>query len=85
MVKVKVFSYVGQRLRSRSPGKKNWYGWKGLLTRNVHVKYDSPTSYESKVMVKVKVFRYKVKGYGQGHQVKKFGMDRKVFSQGMYM
>ena len=32
--------------------------WKGLITRNVHEKYESPTLNGSKVMTKVKVFRY---------------------------
>ena len=44
MAKVKVFFKVGQTPRSRSLGQKCWYPWKGLGTRNVHVKYDSPTS-----------------------------------------
>ena len=32
------------------------YQWKGLVTRNAHMKYQSPTSYGSKDMAKVKVF-----------------------------
>ena len=41
---------------------------KGLVTRNTHnhVKYESPASYGSLVMTKVKVFE-KVKLQGQGH------------------
>ena len=35
---------------------KCWYEWQGLIIRNVHVKYESPTFYGSNVMVKVKVF-----------------------------
>ena len=35
---------------------KNWYPWKGLVTRNVHVKYESPTSSAYEAMAKVKVF-----------------------------
>jgi hypothetical protein len=34
---------------------------KGLARRNTHVKYESPTTYQSKVMTKVKVFEKKVK------------------------
>ena len=35
---------------------KVWYWLKGLVTRNIHVKYESPICYGSKVMTKVKVF-----------------------------
>ena len=35
---------------------KFWYEWQGLIIRNVHVKYESPTFNVSKVMGKVKVF-----------------------------
>ena len=44
MAKVKVFLKVGQTPRSRSLGQKFWYPWKGLATRNTHMKYESPTS-----------------------------------------
>ena len=44
MAKVKVFLKVGQTSRSRSLGQKFWYPWKGLVTRNVHMKYECPTS-----------------------------------------
>ena len=45
MAKVKVFFIkVGQTSRSMSLGQKCWYPWKDLVTRNVHVKYESPTS-----------------------------------------
>jgi hypothetical protein len=37
---------------------------KGLARRTTHVKYESPTIYQSKVMTKVKVFE-KVKLKGQ--------------------
>ena len=33
-----------------------WYEVKGLVKKNTHVKYESPTSYGSLVMPKVKVF-----------------------------
>ena len=32
------------------------YQVKGLTIRNIHVKYESPNTYQSKVMTKVKVF-----------------------------
>jgi hypothetical protein len=35
--------------------KKVWYPWKGLATRNTHMKYQSPSTYHSKVIGKVKV------------------------------
>ena len=38
MAKVKVFLKVGQTSRSRSLGQTFWYPWKGLVTRNVHMK-----------------------------------------------
>ena len=38
------FPKVGQTSRSRSQGKKLWYQVKGLVTRNVHVKYESHIS-----------------------------------------
>ena len=46
----------GHTPRSRSQGQKYWYPWKGLVTGNTHVKYESPTTYHSKVKAKVKVF-----------------------------
>ena len=56
MAKVTVFSKVGHTSRSRSLGQKFWYTWKGLVTRNVHMKYKSPTSSGKEAMAKVKVF-----------------------------
>jgi hypothetical protein len=38
---------------------------KGLARRNTHVKYESPSPFQSKVMTKVKVFEKKVKLQGQ--------------------
>jgi hypothetical protein len=38
---------------------------KGLAIRNTHVKYESPSTYQSKVTSKVKVFKKKVKLKGQ--------------------
>ena len=39
--------YVIQSSRSRSQGKKLWYDVKGLVTRDTHVKYESPVSHGS--------------------------------------
>ena len=45
MAKVKVFlKKIGQTQRLRSLGQKLWYGVIGLVTRNTHVKYESPRS-----------------------------------------
>jgi hypothetical protein len=38
---------------------------KGPARTNMHVKYESPTTYQSKVMTNVKVFEKKVKLQGQ--------------------
>ena len=48
------------------------------------MKYESPISFGSKVIAKVKFFQKKVKIQGQGHEVKNFGIDRKVLSQGIH-
>jgi hypothetical protein len=55
---------------------KSWYLWKGLVIRNPHTKYESP----SKDMANVKVFVKWVKLQGQDHMVKNFGTNRKVLS-----
>jgi hypothetical protein len=44
------------------------------------MKYESPITYHSKYMAKVKVFEKWVKLQGQGHKVKKFGTNRKILS-----
>ena len=49
------------------------------------MKYESSTSYSSKVMTKVKVLKMKVKCHGEGHKVKMFGTDGKVLSQRINM
>ena len=41
------------------------------------MKYESPTSYGSKVMAYIKFLGMKVKGHGEGHKVKSFCMNRK--------
>ena len=57
MAKVKFFSKVGQKSRSRSQSQKFWYRQKGLATGNTHVKYESLISFGLKVMAKVKFFQ----------------------------
>jgi hypothetical protein len=48
MTKVEVFKKEGN-------GSRSWHQMKGLARRNTHVKYESPTTYQSKVITKVKV------------------------------
>jgi hypothetical protein len=43
---------------------------KGLARKNTHLKYESPSTYQSKVMTKFKVFKKKVKLLGQDQRVK---------------
>ena len=43
--------------RSRSRGQKLWFHVNSLVTRNMHVQYESPISYGKKVIAKVKVFQ----------------------------
>jgi hypothetical protein len=50
MTKVKVFEKVAQTPRSKVRGSWSWYQIKYLARRNTHVKYESPRTYQSKVM-----------------------------------
>jgi hypothetical protein len=63
-----------KKSNSKVRGSKSWYQMKGLARRNTHVKYESPTTFQSKVMTKVKVFKkVKLQGQtsdGQGHGIK---------------
>ena len=43
-------------VKGHSQGQNIWRQWKGPVTRNIHVKYESPICYSSEVMIKVKVF-----------------------------
>ena len=54
MAKVKVFLKEGQT--SRSQGQNFFLQWKCLVTRDVHILYESPTSSGEETMAKVKVF-----------------------------
>jgi hypothetical protein len=53
---------------------------KGLVTSNMHMKYNSSITYHSKDMDKVKVFKKWVKLQGQGYKVKNYGTIRKFLS-----
>ena len=59
-------------------GRKVKYQHKDLITRNIHVKYQSSSTYCSKVISKVKNFERQVKLQGQGHKVKNFCTHGKV-------
>ena len=48
-----MFIKIGQT-PSRSQDKKCWYPWKGLATRNTHVKYQSSCFHCSKVIRRLK-------------------------------
>jgi hypothetical protein len=50
-----------QTPRSKIRGLRSWYQMKGLARRNTHVKYESSSNNQSKVMSKVKGFEKKVK------------------------
>jgi hypothetical protein len=54
--------------------------YKGLVTRNIHMKYKSPITYQSKDMANDKVFGKRVKLQGQGHKVKSYDTNGKVLS-----
>jgi hypothetical protein len=64
----------------RSRFQNQWLQYKGLVTRNMHMKYKSPITYHSKDMAKVKVLKRWVKLQGQGHKFKNYGTIRKVLS-----
>jgi hypothetical protein len=52
MTKVKGFE---KRSNSKVRGSRSWYQLNGLAIRNTHLKYESPRTYQSKVLTKVKV------------------------------
>jgi hypothetical protein len=53
---------------------------KGLVIRNIHMKYEIPITCQSKDMVNVKDFKKWVKLQGQSHKVNTFGTNGKVLS-----
>jgi hypothetical protein len=58
---------------------------KGLTRRNTHVRYESPTTYQSKFMTKVKAFENKVSLQGQRFKGQGHGIKSKILPQGIYM
>jgi hypothetical protein len=70
--------YVFKNPRSKIRGSRSWYPMKGLARRNTHVKYEIPTTYQSKVMTKlVKVFEKKVKLQGKRSWYQMKGLARR--------
>jgi hypothetical protein len=58
-----------QNQNSRSRCQNLRYQHKGLVTRNMHMKYESPITYNSKDMANVKVFEKWVKLQGLGQKL----------------
>jgi hypothetical protein len=52
----------------------------GLAKRNTHVKYESPSTYQSKVMTKVKFLEKKVKGKSVKVMVSNEGSCQKEYT-----
>jgi hypothetical protein len=81
------YVYIKPRLkfskrRSNISGSRSWYQMKGLARGNTLVKYESSTTYQSKVMTKVKVFEKSQtpRSEGRGHVIK-----LKVLPEGVHM
>ena len=72
----KMFKCQGQKVK---------YQQKDLITRDIHVKYQSSITDSSKVISNVKVFKKYVKLQGQGHNVKIVGSHRNTLSRGILM
>ena len=69
----------------KSQDQKIKYLQKDLITRDIHVKYQSSSTHCSKVISKVKDLKKWVKLQGQGHRVKINGTHEKELSQGILM
>ena len=64
------------------------YQMKGLTMRNTHVKYEGPTTYQSKVMTKVSFVKVKLQdqrseGQGQGIKCKSDLARRNTYVKNM--
>jgi hypothetical protein len=70
--------------KSKNSGSRSWYQMKDLARRNTLVKYESPTTYQSKVMNKVN-FLEKVKLQGQRSEGQGHGIKWKVLPEGIHM
>ena len=60
--------------------KKCWYPMKGLVTKNMHVKYQSFSTQVLKLLARLQFKKKRVKLKGQGNKVKSVGTHRKVLS-----
>jgi hypothetical protein len=58
-----------RRSNSKIRWSRSWYQIKGIARRNTHVKYESLSTNQSKVMTQVKVFEKNVKLKGQRAKV----------------
>ena len=56
--------------RSNISGSRSWYQMKGLARRNTHMKYETPCTYQSNGMTKVKVFESRSNSKFKGQRVK---------------
>ena len=54
------------------------YQQKDLITRNIHVRYQSSRTHYSNVINKIKVLKKKARFHGQGHNKKNLGFHAKV-------
>ena len=70
---------------SRSQGQKLQYHVKGLVTRNTHVRYESPITSDKKVMAKVQVFLKVGQTLMSKSRGQNYGTMWKVLSQGIQM
>ena len=57
------------KVSSRSQGQRSRSQMKGLVTRNLHVKYENPTTYGSRDRAKVKVFVTDRRTDGQTNEI----------------
>ena len=69
----------------KSQDQKIKYLQKVLITRDIHVKFQSCSTHYSKVISKVKVFKNWVILQSQGQRVYNNGIHEKVLSQGILM
>jgi hypothetical protein len=71
--------------RSNISGSRLWYEMKGLARRNTHVKYESSTKHQSKVMTKVIVFEKEVKLQGQRLEGQSHGLKWKAMPEEIHI
>jgi hypothetical protein len=64
---------------------RSWYKIKDLAKRNTHVKYENPSAYKSKAVIKDKGLEKKVKLQGKRSEDKCHGIKRKGLPDGIHM